>query len=316
MNFDFNGFPMGPALRSYLGVEQNPSNAVQRELTPDDVTMFADALLDHATEKPVADGGVLVNLLEELIVMDMPVAALRMYDAHSAIFPAGDFRAQFHLGNAAMLAGSLIQAEQAFIEAQRLVPGEIAPYVNMAQLLIFDGRFTEAVQWIETGLEVDGNHYGLWDMYAWVLKQQEIPDYAKAVERKAKELHSWAGLSLAAELIAPHEPERKLTALEAFYNEGCMTTEFLVEYTAVLGQCGLYDRIAPAIWRAKTERSEQPLSWKLQLHLAQGQIATGHYAEAAATLDGLLEVKELPEDVVAQVLPALRAEIDEGIQQK
>lgn len=316
MSFDFNSIPMGPTLRSYLGLTNRKAGIAQENVTPENAAVFADSLLEYASENPVIDGAVLVNLLEELIVMDMPVAALRMFEAHHAIFPQADFRAQFHLGNAAMLAGSLIQAEQAFVAAQKIVPGEIAPYVNMAQILIFDSRLDEAMQWIETGLDVDGNHYGLWGMYSWVLRQQEVSNCAKTIEKKARELHSWAGLSLAAELVAPDEPERKLNALQEFYNEGCATTEFLIEYTAVLGQCGLYDQIAPAVWRSKSARAEQPLSWKLQLHLAQGQIATGQYGEASATLDGLVTLKDLPEEVSTQVVPALRAEIEEGSQAK
>jgi hypothetical protein len=112
----------------------------------------------------------------------------------------------------------LVIAEHAFTEAQKLVPAETAPYVNMAQILIHDQRFDEAQHWIEAGLAVDANHCGLWEILAWVFQQQEIPDHPKSLEKMARERNSWAGLSLVADLVAPEEPERKLMFLEGIYN--------------------------------------------------------------------------------------------------
>jgi tetratricopeptide (TPR) repeat protein len=316
---------MGPVLRAYLGVARDYRGEIVSKVSGEIAAVFGQALVSHASDHPVTDGVVLVNILEELVTMDMPAAALRMYDAHRSIFPVNDFRAQFHLGNAAMLAGSLVQAEQAFTEAQKLVPGETAPYVNMAQILIHDDRLEDARKWLEAGLDVDPNHFGLWDMLAWTFKQLEIPDHTKSLERLARDMNSWAGLSLCADLAAPDEPERKLSVLEEFYSEGQSSEEFLVEYTAVLGQCGLYDRIAPVIWRHRSGQAlnqPQMLSWKLQLHLAQAQLATGQYEAARESLEALLRARDsgagytnVPANVLESVVPALIAEIDESVSQ-
>ncbi len=314
--FDFGSFPMGPSLRKYLGINAEYRGDQGAKVTDELASHFGQALIDYAADHPVVDGAALVNLLEELVTMDMPGAALRMHEAHADIFPAGDFRAQFHLGNAAMLAGSLVVAENAFSEAQKLVPGETSPYVNMAQILIHDQRYDEARHWIEAGLAVDPNHCGLWELLAWVFQQQggsENPISShKLVEKIARELNSWAGLSLAADLVAPDEPERKLAVLEEIYSEGNSSEEFLVEYTAVLGQCGLYDRIAPVIWRAKSALAGKPYSWKLQLHLIQSQIATEQLNEARESLNALQKAKGVPASVIETVVPALLAEIDES----
>ncbi len=315
---------MGPALRRYLGITSDYRGDLSAKVSDEAAAAFGQALLAYAQDHQLdgrADNvgaanvgsAVLVNILEELVTMDMPAAALQMYAAHRDLFPVADFRAQFHLGNAAMLAGSLVQAEQAFIEAQKLVPGETAPYMNMAQILIHDRRFDEARAWIEAGLNADANHCGLWELLAWVFEQMEIPDHTKLLEKLAGENNSWAGLSMVAELVAPAEPERKLNALEAFYasySDGAASEEFLVEYTAVLGQCGLYDRIPAVIWRVKSARAGKPLSWKLQLHLAQAQIAMEQMSEARASLEALQGMKTLPASVIDTVIPALMAEIN------
>ncbi|NDE15667.1 hypothetical protein EBZ80_12125 [bacterium] len=326
---------MGPVLRKYLGVAGNYRGDIvalespSSKVSEDAALVFGQALVNHAADHPVTDGALLVNILEELVTMDMPGAALRMYDAHRSIFPANDFRAQFHLGNAAMLAGSLVQAEQAFSEAQKLVPAETAPYVNMAQILIHDDRLEEARKWIEAGLHVDANHFGLWEMLAWVFRQLEIPDHTKSLECLARELNSWAGQSMCVDLVAPDEPERKLSMLEDFYREGQSSEEFLVEYTAVLGQCGLYDRIAPVIWRSRSGEAakssssgqggaRQEMSWKLQLHLAQAQLATEQYAAARESLEALQNgagFTGVPASVLESVIPALIAEIEESVSQ-
>ncbi len=311
-SFDFRSFPMGPSLREYLGIKSEYRGDLVAKVNEESAVRFGQALIGHAADHPVRDAATLVNLLEELVTMDMPGAALAMHEAHPDIFPTSDFRAQFHLGNAAMLAGSLVIAEHAFTEAQKLVPAETAPYVNMAQILIHDRRFDEALHWIDAGLAVDANHCGLWEILAWVLQQQEIPDHAKSLEKMARERNSWAGLSLAADLVAPEEPERKLTFLEDIYNEGNPSEEFLVEYTAVLGQCGLYDRIAPVIWRAKAAIAGKPFSWKLQLHLVQSQIATEQLGEARESLNALLKIEGVPASVIDTVVPALLAEIEES----
>jgi tetratricopeptide (TPR) repeat protein len=310
--FDFRSFPMGPALRKYLGVSDGYRGELAGKVPHEAVEAFARALIDHASDHPLVDGAQLVDILEELVTMDVPVAALQLYEAHREIFPAADFRAQFHLGNAAMLAGSLVLAEQAFSEAQRLVPAETAPYVNMAQLLAYDARFDEARRWIDSGLDVDPNHFGLWELLAWTLRQQEVPGHAKTVEQIARQKNSWAGLSLAMDLVAPDEPERKLNVLEDFYAAGTTSEGFLVEYTAVLGQCGLYDRIPAAIWRADVAVPGKPLSWKLKLHLAQAQLAANRFADARGSLEDLSGMDGLPPQVRDGILPALFAELEES----
>lgn len=310
---------MGPALRKYLGVAAEYRGELAGSVNEDVAVVFGQALVDYATSHPVTDGGILVNLLEELVTMDMPGAALRMYEAHRSIFPVRDFRAQFHLGNAAMLAGSLVLAEQAFAEAQKLVPAETAPYVNMAQILIHDDRLDEARKWIEAGLHADANHFGLWDMLAWVSRELEIPDHTKSIERLAREMNSWAGLCLCTELIAPEEPERKLAVLEEFYGDSQSSSDFsadfIVEFTAVLGQCGLYERIAPVIWRFRSAQSAaaaDQVAWKLQLHLAQAQIATGQIREAAESIEALGQMSGVPDSVTGTIIPALLDEIKDA----
>jgi hypothetical protein len=174
-------FPMGPALRKYLGVAWSYRGEMASDVTNEAASAFGRALMEWASDHPVTDGAVLVNLLEELVTMDMPAVALALYDAHREVFPAGDFRPVSSSVTLPCSPAVLSLRSRRSLPHKDLVPAETAPYVNMAQLLIRDNRFDEARQWIESGLEIDANHFGLWDM-AWLLKQCDLQGHGERYE--------------------------------------------------------------------------------------------------------------------------------------
>lgn len=297
-------FPMGPKLRAWFQVPDTSYRGHNNTSpTAEDIANFTDALLKHLQELSPRDADHLVDLIEELVGMNLPLLAIKMVDAFPEIFPSEDFRAQLHYGNASMLVGDLARAQLAFISAQQIVPEEPAPYINLAQIYCHDGMLHEAQTWCRSGLDADANNPRLWELLAWVDKNLHVNEKSnkECGERLAilaGEKNSWAGASLACELINSDDALSKLAALEKFYDEGLRDEAFLVEFTALLGVTGRYDRIPAILWQAE-KQSSQGLCWQLILHLAQAYMGLGRDDEAVQALDKLNKVKDLPEHAQA-----------------
>jgi Flp pilus assembly protein TadD len=301
---------MGPHVRAWLGVSDNDyQGADHTEPRAEDIAMFTDVFLTRVEDAVPNDSHHFVDILEELVGMNLPLVALKFSDAYPDLFPADDFRAQLHLGNAAMIAGELIRAEDAFVAAQKLVAEEPAPYVNLAQIYCHDSKLEAARTWCLAGLNVDPNNTRLWELLAWVeqtLRPDQITAATELIARVATDLSSWAGMSLACDLQNSEDPLTKLAALERFWNEGCRDDDFLIEFTAVLGMSGQYDRIPAIVWQAE-KASNQELKWQLILHLAQAYMGLGRDEEALQALDKLNKIKLLP----PQARHAVQAMTDE-----
>jgi tetratricopeptide (TPR) repeat protein len=294
---------LGVAASDYCGERtENPS--------AEQVATFSEWVVTHMEDSTPKDADHLTDLLEELVGMNVPLLAMKLADAYPHLFPHDDFRANLHLGNAAMLVGDLAKAEIAFMTAQKIVPEEPAPYINLTQIYCHDGALKQAKDWCLAGLDAESDNTRLWELLAWI--EQTAPgssheSTAKAIADHAKTLNSWAGTSLACDLLNAEDPLTKLAALETFWDEGLRDEEFLIEWTAVLGMAGRYDRIPAIVWQAEKAASNQ-LPWQLMAHLAQSYLGLGRDAEALTTLDKLLRFKGLP-DVAHQSIQAMQLEI-------
>jgi len=297
-------FPMGPKLRTWFQVPDTSYRGHDNTSpTADDIANFTDAVLKHLQEFSPRDADHLVDLIEELVGMNLPLLAIKMVEAFPEIFPSEDFRAQLHYGNASMLVGDLARAQLAFISAQQIVPEEPAPYINLAQIYCHDGMLHEAYTWCLSGIDADANNPRLWELLAWVDKnlsaqEKSNQECGERLAILARKKNSWAGTSLACELINSDDVLSKLAALEKFYDEGLRDEAFLVEFTALLGVTGEYDRIPAILWQAE-KQSSQGLCWQLILHLAQAYMGLGRDDEAVQALDKLNKIKDLPEHAQA-----------------
>jgi Tetratricopeptide repeat len=290
-------FPMGPNMRGWLNISLDVYKGHENTSpTAEAVATFSDAVLEHLEDSSPKNMDQLVDLLEELVGMNMPLLAIKLADAYPRLFPEDDFRAQLNLGNAAMMVSDLARAEEAFVVAQKLVPEEPAPYINLTQIYSHDGLDKKAREWCLAGLDTDPDNTRLWELLAW-MEQQSCRDPSEAPMRLsaiAKERNSWAGMSLACDLINPEDVLTKLAAIETFWDEGCRSLEYLVEFTAVLGMAGRYDRIPSIIWAVEKEATNG-LPWQLTLHLAQAYLGLGRDQDAITALEKLNNITNLPE---------------------
>jgi tetratricopeptide (TPR) repeat protein len=294
-SLDWGSIAMGPKLRAFVGI---PAETYQG--TKDPGPEFPAALVEYAVQRGIRDEAELSDLIDELVTMDQPRAALGLAARFPAQVDAGDFRTQLSLGVAGMLAGDHDTAETAFRAAQGVLPDEPAPYVNLVQILMHQERHEEAEIWAEAGLDADRNNTRLWELVARLLSTA-FGDYVGAeVERRATKRDAWAGLALAADLTTTGDRYYKLTLLERLYPQGEREPGFLVELTAAYGVAGDYAKIPQVVWQAE-RLSQKGLPWQLHVHVAQAQVALGKYAEAMHAIAKARRAEHAPEGLHAML---------------
>ena len=302
---------MGPQMRAWLGVSDQ-EYVGDRTANPsaEHLASFSERVLQRLEDATPRNSDHLVDLIEELVGMNLPLLAVKLADAYPSLFPHDDFRANLHLGNASMLIGDLAKAEIAFITAQKIVPEEPAPYINLTQIYCHEGALDRAKQWCLAGLEAESDNTRLWELLAWIEQTDagaSPESAARAIADRAKTLDSWAGTSLASDLLNPEDPLAKLSSLEKFYDDGLRDEDFLIEWTAILGMAGRYDRIPSIVWQAE-KVATKPVAWQLLAHLAQSYLGLGRDGDALATLDKLSQFQGLP-DAAHQSVQAMQQEI-------
>jgi tetratricopeptide (TPR) repeat protein len=310
-NFDVGVFPMGPNLRSWFGLNASQYKGTENSApSADQVANFSQVFVQSMEDNTPKNPAHLVDILEELVGMNFPLLAIKFVDSYQHLFPHRDFRAQLHYGNASMLVGDLARAEAAFVAAQKIVPEEPAPYINLTQIYSHDDFHDKAREWCLAGLDVDPDNTRLWELAAW-LEQIRSGEHASRetvamnIAKLALDKNSWAGTSLACDLKNPEDVTSKAEALEVFWNNGVRDLAFLIEYTAVLGVAGRFDKIPTVVWQSK---NGDQTPWQLLVHLAQAQLGLGRHEDALDALEMASKSSELTPEA-RSILNSLKAEI-------
>ena len=285
-------YPMGPKLRKWLGISNKEYSGFKTELVGADLKRrFVDFLLAYMKENQVGSEGLMIDLMDELLGMDLPILVLKVVDFNREHWSRKDFRGLHIEGLGAMYCGELSRAELCFFDAHKLIPTEPAPYVNLIQIMHHDQRWEESAQWALAGLKACPNHYPLWELFYAYLNEIGKDPVAELWAR-AEEFHSWAGKSLVADIDEQSNQQSKASYLESFYQSGEREASFLVEYTGALGVAGDYDRIPPIVWEA--EKSFSHIPWKLKAHAAQAHLAMDQKDAFRRQANSLLADREFP----------------------
>jgi tetratricopeptide (TPR) repeat protein len=291
----------------FLGLDaESDLKVVRDEPPPERFAAFSEFLRHFIQQTPVVSETELVNLMEELTQMRMGAHTLWLHERNQIYDLSNNFRGLLALGSAAMLENELAIAEGALKRAQSVVPDEVAPYVNLAQIFFSQQRDGEALKWALAGLDADPNNFRLWESIALVFQAENADEAGGRLRALAEQRGSWAGLSLSALLIDPDDKLLRAQLLEGLYDSGLRDVGFLVEYTAALGAAGQYDRIPAIVWSAQMELGDD-LGWRLFAHGAQAHIAQDQYSRAQQLLDRALIDPQLPDSARNQ-LNALRDE--------
>ena len=211
-----------------------------------------------------------------------------------------DFRALLSVGSSYMMEGVHQKATEYLGRAQELEPGELSPYVNMSAIYYSIEEDDDALVWAKAGLKVEANHQKLWEIIASVFLQKDRQTAGEHVEDIARDNNSYAGFSLAAELLNPGDALLKAQLLEEPFEAGIRDDEYLVEYTAALGLAQQFEKIPAILWQL--ERIEgKKASWKLQAHVAQAFFAMEQEKEAKEIIAQLEKNPETPQSIVSDL---------------
>lgn len=274
----WRSYPTGPHLKTYL--ERVVGDHLDRR-TGDD---FSGFITDVFTASPPSAHDEAADLVDELVAMDLPNAALALAALCPFLSDSRDFRVPFALGVAAMLTAKLDRARQYFAWAHELAPAEPAPYVNLAMIGAQVGDQDAALDWCQRGLSGEPNHPKLWEILGaqWVQTFGE-DEAARRLSALSSTLGSWSGASLAASLVPSADPRDRTNLLLPFYERGERSDDFLVELTAGLGIAGEYDRLLAVIAEAEERRGRgAELPWQLHVHAAQALVGLSSAANLAA----------------------------------
>lgn len=307
--------PMGPTLAKYLKFTPETSSAhAIGQGTDDSDRDPVRSLVDHLrivhSANPDLDPGMVVDLLDELVTMAIPEAALDLAKTYPNAIKDDDFRAQLALGVGAMMAGDLTLAEASLGKAQSILPSEPAPYVNLVQIFSSQGRRDEAEVWCLAGLEAEVNNHRLWELLA-ILYRDQLGDYMpEQLLKVAEKRTSWAGVALATSLIATGDRYFKSVHLEKFYFQGERDPLFLIELTGAYGVAGDHEKIPAIVWQAE-RMATKGLPWQLHVHAAQAQLALGQIDEFKNQLEKARKDPFIPDDALA-ALKELELDAESG----
>lgn len=300
-SLDFCDYPMGPALRRFLGIDAaayRGEGASQPSAERDQ--LFMCHLEGLVTETPVLERAALIDLLEELTAMGMSRLAILLREANPAPSLGEDFRAVLALGSAAMMEGELEEAEHLLLKAHLLEPEEAAPYLNLAEIYYATERDESALQWALAGLKLTPNRGRLWELVGSIHMVADGANASAKVRELALSLDSYSGLSLAAEMIDARDPLLKAQLLESLYEQGVRDDAFLVEYTAALGLARQYEKVPVIVWELE-KIAGKAVPWQLYAHAAQAHLALGEEMRAAEILTRLERRGDCPSEVVADL---------------
>jgi tetratricopeptide (TPR) repeat protein len=306
----WNHYPMGPQLRQYLGISDEEYTG-DRSQGPDEKNMaaFQDFLMQVVREKPVVSQDLFVDLLEELTSMGLPQVVVALTEQYPQFAIDTDFRACLALGSSLMMIGELDEAVVVMNQAKALVPQELAPYVNLASIAFSQERDADALELIDSGLGIDANNFRLWELAASIYLHEDKATAGERLRSKAMETNSFAGLSLAAEIIDPTDRLLKAELLEEAFNAGARDDDFLIEYTAALGLAQQFEKIPQLVYRIE-HIEKKKVHWKLYAHAAQSFLALNKEAEAATLISKAARSPDIP----ANVLQDLQSVYDEQMQ--
>lgn len=313
-------YPMGPAIQQYFGITDEDYRGQNAKPDPSRDDEFREFFSAHLADRPFQDDELAITAMEELNLMDLPDLAFAVFDQ---TFEPEQAEKSFDIcmvvGTSLFMLGEVARGESYFHAAYELDPEKEAAIINLAQICYASGRDDEALDWIEEGFALNKNHQKLWELYT-SLKMSEkagkdgptdikAPEFApvyKEVKDKAFAMGSYLGVALASDLLYGNSPEMKKQEMARLYDSGVREPYFLVEYTAILGECQQYQQLVQVAWQAMNEQGDA-LAWQVIAHGVQGHLAMEQVDEAK----NLITALERREDVPPEHLEELKRQTSE-----
>jgi len=306
---DWYDYPMGPHLQAFLEIsERDYKGEKAPPVSKERLAEFSSFLVDYFQDHKPQSNLEFVDLIEEMTSMGLSGAVVQFVDFNPEQAIEGDFRACLALGSALMLESELDEASLFLRQAQGLAPLELAPYLNLTQIYFSMEQDEEAIRWAEKGLTLDPNNPRLWEILASIYMYENKATAGERIRQKAESILSYAGMSLAAELIDPNDRLLKAQLLDDAFNAGSRDDEFLIEYTAALGMAEQFEKIPQVLWRLEN-MEKKTIHWKLFAHTAQAFLAMNKQDEAQELIKKAARSPHIPAAIIADLQRVYDSEI-------
>ena len=298
---DWYDYPMGPHLQNYLEIsasEYKGENAPP--VSKERLQEFSSFLVDYFQDHKPQSAAEFVDLIEEMTSMGLSGAVIQLVDFNPELPIDGDFRACLALGSSLMLESELDEAATFLRQAVGLAPLELAPYLNLTQIYFSMEQDEEAMKWASKGLAIDANNPRLWEIIASIYMYDDKATAGERIREKAEATLSYAGMSLAAEIIDPNDRLLKAQLLGDAFNAGSREDEFLIEYTAALGLAEQFEKIPQLLFRLEN-MEKKTIHWKLFAHAAQAFLAMNKQDEAQELIKKAARSPHIPATIIADL---------------
>lgn len=298
---DWFDYPMGPHLKSFLQIRESEYRGDKAPAASKErLQEFSSFLIDYFQDHKPANHGQFVDLIEEMTSMGLSAVVVQFVELNAQQPVEGDFRACLALGSSLMLESDLDEAALFLRQAQGLAPMELAPYVNLVSIYFSMEQDENAMHWADRALTLDANHQKIWEIIASIFMYQDRASAGEKVRSKAAANLSYAGMSLAAELIDPNDRLLKAQLLGDAFDSGSRDDEFLIEYTAALGLADQFEKIPQILFRLEKMESKT-LHWKLFAHGAQAYLAMNKPDEAQELIQKAARSPHIPAAIVSDL---------------
>ncbi|RZA24934.1 MAG: hypothetical protein EOP10_08365, partial [Proteobacteria bacterium] len=261
---------------------------------------FSSYLIDYFQDHKPENHGQFVDLIEEMTSMGLSAVVLQFVEINASQPIEGDFRACLALGSSLMLESELDEAALFLRQAQGLAPMELAPYINLVSIYFAMEQDEEAMHWADRALTIDANNEKVWEIIASIYMYADPKTAGEKVRAKAEANLSYAGMSLAAELIDPNDRLLKAQFLGDAFDSGSREDDFLIEYTAALGLAEQFEKIPQILFRLE-KMEKKPLHWKLFAHGAQAYLAMNKHDEAQELIQKAARSPHIPAAIIADL---------------
>jgi tetratricopeptide (TPR) repeat protein len=306
---EFLDYPMGPHLKNFLKIDDSEYRGDQAPAASQErLKEFSSFLIDYFQDNKPKSHDQFVDLIEEMTSMGLSAVVVQFVEmnAHQPI--EGDFRACLALGSSLMLESELDEAALFLRQAQGLAPMELAPYINLVSIYFSMEQDDEAMHWADRALTIDANNAKVWEIIASIYLYADPKSAGDKVRAKAEANLSYAGMSLAAELIDPNDRLLKAQLLGDAFDAGSREDDFLIEYTAALGLAEQFEKIPQIIFRLE-KMEKKPVHWKLFAHGAQAYLAMEKHEEAQELIQRAARSPHIPAAIIADLQRVYDADV-------
>ena len=217
-------------------------------------------------------------------------------------------------GNNALSEAKYQDALQYYIAAQREDETQISAYINLALTYRQLENIEDSLKVTLKGLEFDKNSYRLWELLAAIYAEKfGEAEYGDLIKNKATAVNSWVGLLLHCHIAGNESINEKIKCLENFRSQNEIDQRYFAELSALYGQNDQFEKILDLHQEALLQQhlTEEPLDWRIRIHLLQAYFALNKQDEAFRLSQELFESPAIPESVKDEI-----RKMPEGMEQQ